>query len=368
MKTLCSCFVVVLVLSGCPSSEGPRGPKGDDGPPGATGPTGVQGESGPPGPTGPQGDTGPTGPQGILGPQGPAGANNFSALTTADGGSAPGALLFVLADGGLLLDARLGFNEVTGALSLPGDLAFGGGARTIGLPQGNFQGADLTVRAGGNTASMGGAASGGNLDLRAGNANVSSGAPGCDSCPNGPNCIGPQGNSVRLYAGDNLFNLYCATGGNGNIEFYAGNGQPERMRVVGNTGFVGIGTNAPSQMLHVAGNVLANNVAVPSDARLKEEIEPMTGATAMVKGLHGVRFKWSSLARTKLGADGRVQVGLLAQDVQRVVPEAVMQLPDGTLTVSYEKLTPVLIEALHAQDERLEAMEQRLKALERRKP
>jgi Collagen triple helix repeat (20 copies) len=77
-------FTLAVFLSAC--SQGPQGPKGDQGPPG---PQGTKGEQGPPGsagvtgpkgeqglagPSGPQGQQGPPGPQGAKGDQGPPGA------------------------------------------------------------------------------------------------------------------------------------------------------------------------------------------------------------------------------------------------------------------------------------------------------
>jgi hypothetical protein len=174
---------------------------------------------------------------------------------------------------------------------------------------------------------------------------------------------------VRIYAGDNTFAAACGTFMNGDIEFFAGDGLPERMRIVGDTGNVGIGTNAPSQRLQVNGNILANNVMLPSDARLKEDIHTITRARELLQALHGVHYRWKKDAQAKFGTTSGDDIGLLAQDVQRVLPEAVTTLPDGTLTVSYDKVVPLLVEALKAQDaklQQLEANEAKLKALEAR--
>ncbi len=167
----------------------------------------------------------------------------------------------------------------------------------------------------------------------------------------------------------------CANSAHGDIQFYAGDNQPEPMQVVGNTGFVGIGTSTPSQRLQVNGNVLANNVMLPSDARLKENIHGIERSRELLRLLNGVHSTWKKDAQAKFGTTAGADVGLLAQDVQKVLPEAVITLPDGTLTVVYDKVVPLLVEALKAQDEklrdleqtnaRLEAMEKRLEQLER---
>lgn len=287
------------------------------------------------------------------------GGGGASALRLPDGGTAQGAVLFVGDDAGIALDTRFAFDPVAGAARLNADVLFAtGGTRTIGIPAQNGGQTNLTIRAGGQVSSSGAAMGGGILELRAGNSNVSGGA-----------CTGPQNNSLRLYAGDNSFVGVCGTLNNGDIEFFAGNGQPEVMRIVGDTGNVGIGISAPTQKLQVNGNVLATNVTVPSDARLKENIVNIERARELLRALNGVHYTWKKDAQAKFGTTTGGDVGLLAQDVQKVLPEAVITLPDGTMTVSYDKVVPLLVEALKAQDEKLRQLEQtdaRLKAMERR--
>jgi hypothetical protein len=115
--------------------------------------------------------------------------------------------------------------------------------------------------------------------------------------------------------------------------------------VIGSGGNVGIGTTAPSQRLHVAGNVLANAYLVPSDMRLKDNIEPIDNALDKILGLNGVYFQWNESA--KVEAEGR-QVGVIAQDVKQILPEVVSNstTSENYLSVDYTKLVPVLIEAM----------------------
>lgn len=299
---------------------------------------------------------------GTNGTNGTGGSANVGRLP--DGGTSPGSFVVALDDGGTALSPL--------AKAAPGYFQFPNGQNTvIGMDTVAFGGTNLTIRAGGTTG-MGGAAGGGILELRAGNSNFS-GASSCFGCDvnTAGACPGANGNSLRLYAGDNAVGqgFLCNDTTNGDIEFYAGNTQPLRMVVNGNSGNVGIGVAFPTSKLHVAGNVLANNVAVPSDARLKQDIKTIDRAGELLKQLRGVRYRWTPAARARLSTDDKLTMGLLAQDVQRVMPEAVFPMPDGTLTVSYEKVVPVLVEAIKAQDSRiqqLEATERRLEALETR--
>lgn len=102
-----------------------------------------------------------------------------------------------------------------------------------------------------------------------------------------------------------------------------------------------------------ASTVTAANVTGTSDRRLKRAIEPLSDALATVKRLRGVRFSW-------LGDDsGRRDVGVIAQELQDVLPELVFEGADGNLSVAYANLTAVLIEAIKEQDLRLAALEGR---------
>ena len=70
--------------------------------------------------------------------------------------------------------------------------------------------------------------------------------------------------------------------------------------------------------------------------------------------------------------NGAQKIGVLAQDIQEVFPELVSEDNEGMLSVNYQGLIPVLINALkeqeqkfQAQEEKFQAQEERLKALER---
>jgi len=93
----------------------------------------------------------------------------------------------------------------------------------------------------------------------------------------------------------------------------------------------------------------AGNVIAYSDARLKTNVVTISNALDLVDNMRGVKF-----TRTDTGAPG---VGVIAQELQQVLPELVTVAEDGdTLGVSYGNLTGVLIEAiksLHAQNKLL---------------
>lgn len=85
------------------------------------------------------------------------------------------------------------------------------------------------------------------------------------------------------------------------------------------------------------GTVTAPHFVSSSDARLKSDIAPIPDALAKVQALTGVTF-------TMAGSDIR-QMGLIAQDVQAVAPEAVVEA-EGVLRLAYGNLIGLLVEAI----------------------
>jgi hypothetical protein len=111
----------------------------------------------------------------------------------------------------------------------------------------------------------------------------------------------------------------------------------ERIRITG-AGDVGIGTTTPAEKLEVNGNVQAINYFYTSDRRLKQNIRPVEGLE-LVDQLNGVRFNWR--------ANGKPEVGLIAQEVEQVLPELVNTNPvTGMKAVKYGNLVSPLIQAV----------------------
>jgi hypothetical protein len=108
------------------------------------------------------------------------------------------------------------------------------------------------------------------------------------------------------------------------------------------------------------GQIVATNsiTAFYSDRRLKQNIVPISNALDKVDQLTGVTYTQNKLAEDFGYNDYSQQVGVIAQEVQQVLPEVVKLAPfdmgpDGTsrtgehyLTVQYEKIIPLLVEAI----------------------
>ena len=97
-----------------------------------------------------------------------------------------------------------------------------------------------------------------------------------------------------------------------------------------------------------SGSVSASNFITSSDGRKKYSIRPITNYNTILSTITGVHFKWNSTNQD--------DVGVIAQDLQGVLPEAVVETPDG-LQVSYMKLIPVLVEAIKDLKDRIYALD-----------
>ncbi|GGZ88078.1 tail fiber domain-containing protein [Novosphingobium arvoryzae] len=104
--------------------------------------------------------------------------------------------------------------------------------------------------------------------------------------------------------------------------------------------------------ISVSGSITATgNITAYSDARLKTDIETITGALDRVRKLRGVTF-----SRRDTGNRG---VGLIAQELAAIVPEAVTTHEDGLLSVAYGNLVGVLIEAVKDLADKVDRLEAR---------
>ena len=122
-------------------------------------------------------------------------------------------------------------------------------------------------------------------------------------------------------------------------------------------GNVGIGTTNPSSYtLQVSGTIGATGdiTAYFSDERLKTKTGLIESALEKVLSLEAFTYVPNDLAKSFGFEDSKQRVGLSAQSVQRILPEAVCPAPFDAdnksgqqyLTVQYEKLVPLLVEAI----------------------
>jgi hypothetical protein len=97
-----------------------------------------------------------------------------------------------------------------------------------------------------------------------------------------------------------------------------------------------------------------------SDNRFKTNIENIPDALAKVSQLNGVTYNWNELANKVENKDITIrEVGIIAQQVNDVLPEVVSVRDNGYMAVRYEKLVPLLIEAIKELQAKVEELEKR---------
>ncbi|QTA86159.1 Collagen triple helix repeat-containing protein [Desulfonema magnum] len=130
-------------------------------------------------------------------------------------------------------------------------------------------------------------------------------------------------------------------------------------------GNVGIGTESPNYKLHVNGTTYCSSGTWSgSDARWKKDITPLQNSLEKVSQLQGVSYDWRTEEYPDKGFTEDRQIGLIAQEVEPVVPEVVNTDDEGYKSVSYGKLIPVLVEAIKELKTENEALKARIEALE----
>ena len=135
-----------------------------------------------------------------------------------------------------------------------------------------------------------------------------------------------------------------------NINFNIDNANKMRLQ---SDGKLGIGTTSPAYLLDVAGTIRATgDVIAYSDARVKENVETIHNALEKVKGMRGVNYN-------KIGDDKR-SVGVIAQELLEVLPEAVHQDDQGMYSVAYGNIVGVLIESIKELEAKVEQLENKL--------
>lgn len=193
---------------------------------------------------------------------------------------------------------------------------------------------------------------------------------------NGNFIVGPVGGSARIW-----------TRNTSPLAFLVNDG--EVMRIT--DGKVGIGTTEPQGFrLFVNGDFKVEGYSYTkygnwagSDIRFKKDILPLEGSLDKVLKLSGVSYEWvekddkkdgllESTNTEELGnkievknkdfSEGR-HFGVIAQDIEKVIPEAVKEDNDGYKAVNYAEIIPVLIEAMKEQQKQISNQQKEIEQL-----
>ena len=115
--------------------------------------------------------------------------------------------------------------------------------------------------------------------------------------------------------------------------------------------------------LNVVGDVVAY---VSSDERLKNNITIIENPIDKVKQLKGVEFEWNGLQDTY--PSGSLDSGIIAQDVQKVLPQLVKERDNGYLGVRHDRLVGLLVESIKEQQTQIDKLKKEVKELKNVSP
>jgi len=172
---------------------------------------------------------------------------------------------------------------------------------------------------------------------------------------------------IQVYSALNLCNVSFSYNG----DIFAGSNAPSTTTGISElgtstTGYLSLGFSTGTGLAFVqgpvstfiigadsnatfSGTVTAAGFVTASDSRLKRNTRPITDYETILSAVDAVRFQWS--------ASGKADVGVIAQSLLPVLPEAVLEDTDGYYKVEYAKLIPVLIQSVKALQERVSVLE-----------
>lgn len=109
-------------------------------------------------------------------------------------------------------------------------------------------------------------------------------------------------------------------------------------QTINGSGRVGINTSNPLYTLHINGRMYATTTVTSSDIRKKKKLQRIEGALDKVEQLTGYKYIRKDTKEP--------EIGLVAQEVQKVLPEAVSKGEDGYLSLAYGNMVALLVEAI----------------------
>ena len=130
-----------------------------------------------------------------------------------------------------------------------------------------------------------------------------------------------------------------------------------------------VNTSTPSTYLggtYIAtfnGSIAVTGFANSSDKRLKRDILPIENALDKILMLNGVTYNWNKEFDPDLNLDDHNHIGLLAQDVEKIIPQIVSTdtSKNQLKSLAYIELIPVLIEAIKEQQTQINELKNKLK-------
>jgi hypothetical protein len=159
--------------------------------------------------------------------------------------------------------------------------------------------------------------------------------------------VGGNGGSISLQPGS------------GGSALSGKSGHPGNVTLAPTGGKVGVGTSTPTAGFEVGAghSTLADSWITRSSRRFKTNIQPLAGALEKIEQLQGVSYERK--------ADGKHEIGVVAEDVDQVVPELVARDPETKEVqgVDYSRLSALLIEAVKTQQVEIQELKAQVRQL-----
>ena len=112
-----------------------------------------------------------------------------------------------------------------------------------------------------------------------------------------------------------------------------------------------VGTTT-SHTIECEGDIIA---FASSDRRFKDGITIINDPIEKIKKISGVNYTWNDTAPIEKHR-GKYDIGVIAQEVEEIIPEAVRTSKDGSKSVRYEKIIPLLIECIKTQQDQIDKL------------
>lgn len=162
-----------------------------------------------------------------------------------------------------------------------------------------------------------------------------------------------------------------------NVGLYGSGGAGWGISMNVTTGNTGIGCTSPQYKLHVVGDIASSAtirgvnayvtgaITACSDQRYKREIIPLENALSKVLQMQGTTYFWKTDEFPEKQFNTQLQVGFIAQEMEKILPEVVTTDIDGYKGIDYTKISPVLVEAIKEQQLLIVNLQNQLEQLQK---
>lgn len=112
--------------------------------------------------------------------------------------------------------------------------------------------------------------------------------------------------------------------------------------------------------LKVNGITMSDGYLITSDSRYKKDVTDLKGSLDKLLKMRGVAYNWDKARNPEMGFGDEKQLGFIAQEVEKVLPEMVYTLENGYKAVNYTALIPVVVEAIKEQQSTIAKLQDEL--------